>query len=631
MLRLLGLLFVAFFLLELQHAPAQSGDSLIIALSKSDDNPEEKAELLIKLGALYLRKYPKESIYYSEQLLTLSQKHQRTDWAYAAHMHSGVAQISLGNPDKATFHLLTASELAAEDKTEKGTKNRLKARLNLQGLNLSMGDVDEAISMGRQNIKDALLLKDSLLLADCYSAISSAFNNGINPDSSLLYIQKAIGLYEKLNQPEKLCQALNTKAIVYNILGNNVSAESTLLLSEKIAKEANLDFFLERVYILLAETYLAQGKTDKAQNIITQAYKDLYTKENLNLGINYHELLSKIYQYKQMTDSAVFHLKKAFDLKREILNEQKLSTVYELEKVYETRQRTLENKLLREDKEKMNRSNRILFSSLLVSFLLFVLVGILYLLLKRKHKELSALHEQAASINKRLLTLLDERQTITQLITHHLRTPLIIIQLQARELFKTDTEITSELRKKALETIDKATEDIHNASMAIMQMQHDVDILEDINFESFDVRSLIKEVVQELDSLASTRHIKLALKNPRSGMQVSANKMLTRQILYNIISNAIEYGTDHDTVNIHLERTENVVMIQINDHGPGIEPDVLRTLFTGRQYTQSGPTYRGNGLYLSRRFAQKMKGDLSIESNLNEGTKVTVTLPSAQS
>jgi signal transduction histidine kinase len=103
--------------------------------------------------------------------------------------------------------------------------------------------------------------------------------------------------------------------------------------------------------------------------------------------------------------------------------------------------------------------------------------------------------------------------------------------------------------------------------------------------------------------------------------------MLARQILSNIFSNAIEHGINRDVVQIHIEKTANQAVIYIEDHGPGIDPNILKTIFTGRQYTESGPTYRGNGLYLSKRFAIKMKGDLSIESTLNRGTKVTVTLP----
>jgi signal transduction histidine kinase len=105
-----------------------------------------------------------------------------------------------------------------------------------------------------------------------------------------------------------------------------------------------------------------------------------------------------------------------------------------------------------------------------------------------------------------------------------------------------------------------------------------------------------------------------------------------RQILLNLVTNAVKYGaSEGGTLRLRCARSDNVVSASVSDDGPGIPPEKLASIFdpyvqltVGRAGRQGGV---GLGLAISRDLAHGMNGELTVVSEVGRGTTFTLTLP----
>jgi signal transduction histidine kinase/ActR/RegA family two-component response regulator len=143
---------------------------------------------------------------------------------------------------------------------------------------------------------------------------------------------------------------------------------------------------------------------------------------------------------------------------------------------------------------------------------------------------------------------------------------------------------------------------------------------------------LIVEAAELMRPLADNHGVRLVFE--RSGVCdcfVFADRQRTKQVLINLLANAIKYNRAHGTVAITCERTsEATLQILVSDTGHGIAAEHLGLLFTpferlGAEQTEIEGT--GIGLALSRRLAEAMGGRLGARSVLGEGSTFTLELP----
>jgi hypothetical protein len=251
---------ILFFFSFLTHAISQSGDSLIVALSLNADNPEKKADLLNQLARLYSQSLPKESLRYCDKLLYHAEKNNRSDWMLNSHMIAGIAHISAGDLDQASYHWMLAEELAEKDTTPEGPKNRIKVRINLQGLKLNLQEYDEALMLGRKNLMEIRKEGYSLMLADAFQALASTFLASGQVDSTMYYAQLAAPIYERLQQSEKWCNSMITLAKSWHLNSQYNRADSIMRLVLPLAKEKQHAFVVVNSIGFLTKNLLQQGK-----------------------------------------------------------------------------------------------------------------------------------------------------------------------------------------------------------------------------------------------------------------------------------------------------------------------------------------------------------------------------------
>jgi len=172
-----------------------------------------------------------------------------------------------------------------------------------------------------------------------------------------------------------------------------------------------------------------------------------------------------------------------------------------------------------------------------------------------------------------------------------------------------------------------------------------------IQMTNVDAGLVINESVRLLAPLAENAKVTLAVALPQGAppdaLRVQADVTRLRQVLVNIIGNAIKYNLENGRVDIRVslrtpdgEATANTtesdagrLAIEISDTGRGMTEQQLARLFSAfdRLGLESGPIEgTGIGLVISRRLVERMGGEIAIDSRPDVGTRVTLTLRRAQ-
>lgn len=152
---------------------------------------------------------------------------------------------------------------------------------------------------------------------------------------------------------------------------------------------------------------------------------------------------------------------------------------------------------------------------------------------------------------------------------------------------------------------------------------------------SVDVRSLVRNVVGQLEGAAHAKSVKLAVETPGGIGSIVTDAGKLTQVLVNLIGNAIKF-TEGGLVTVALIPTEDgrrVGAIEVRDTGIGIPPDRLEVIFEAFQQAEDGTSRRyggtGLGLAISRALCDVLGYRIEVESRVGEGSTFRVIIPEA--
>jgi signal transduction histidine kinase len=156
----------------------------------------------------------------------------------------------------------------------------------------------------------------------------------------------------------------------------------------------------------------------------------------------------------------------------------------------------------------------------------------------------------------------------------------------------------------------------------------DADAME-LTLEEVDIARTIQAAAEGVQDRLDESNLTLRVLVSEKIGSFSADGKRIRQILFNLLSNAIGFSTAGQTVELVATRRENEVEFKVSDRGRGIPPDVIEHVFDRFKTHTSGSRHRGVGLGLSivRSFVELHGGRISIESFPGQGTSVTCVFP----
>jgi PAS domain S-box-containing protein len=225
------------------------------------------------------------------------------------------------------------------------------------------------------------------------------------------------------------------------------------------------------------------------------------------------------------------------------------------------------------------------------------------------------------------------RQDLVATVSHELRTPLAAIYGSALTLARDDLELDETLHQKLLDVVvEESSRLAEIVNDLLLASQLDAGKL-DVHIERCDARALTESVVEA----ARTRvpeDVSVTFEAAAADLPaVAADEGQLRQVLANLIDNAIKYSPQGGDVVIRLEPAEGYVRFVISDEGLGIPSGeqlrIFEKFYRLDPHMSLGIGGTGLGLYISRELVRRVKGRIWVEPNDGRGSVFYVEIPAA--
>jgi len=244
---------------------------------------------------------------------------------------------------------------------------------------------------------------------------------------------------------------------------------------------------------------------------------------------------------------------------------------------------------------------------------------------QRKEAEFRKRMEQQMMITERLAAL----GTMATGVAHEINNPLAIIRESAgwMRLILGKEEMAAVPRRADLErALNKIEMGVERAKRITHQLLGFVQKGDTISAE-VDLPMLIEESLGMVEREAVHKGIEIVRDIQSLEKPVYSDPYQIRQVLLNLITNAVHATGDGGRITVALDSLQSGVSIQIRDTGEGIPPAHMRKIFEPFFTTKCPGKGTGLGLFVTRGIVDRLGGSIEAESRPGEGSVFTVTLP----
>ena len=148
-------------------------------------------------------------------------------------------------------------------------------------------------------------------------------------------------------------------------------------------------------------------------------------------------------------------------------------------------------------------------------------------------------------------------------------------------------------------------------------------------YQNLELDDIVPGVVDIFTMIAEMKKIKLQYIPSEEHLKVRADNDMMKTVVRNFISNAIKFTPEGKGIEVYYKKSGEFAKISVRDHGVGIAPERIDTLFHKGEttYGTGGEEGSGLGLQLCADFARKNGGDVMVESTLGEGSTFSFLVP----
>jgi signal transduction histidine kinase len=220
------------------------------------------------------------------------------------------------------------------------------------------------------------------------------------------------------------------------------------------------------------------------------------------------------------------------------------------------------------------------------------------------------------------------RADFVSLVSHELRTPMAAVIGAARTLQARWRELTGDQRESFLELIAGETGRLAELISDVLDTSRIEAGTFSFRFREVDVAQLVRDAVATASLGQDEVRLVAEVHDPLPEVRGDAERL--RQVLTNLIDNAIKYSPEGSEVEVRAYPEDGGVRIDVRDHGPGIAKEDQRLIFekfgrvTGAGATRPGT---GLGLFIARSIAEAHGGELGVSSSPDQGATFTLELP----
>ncbi|MDR3714205.1 MAG: PAS domain-containing sensor histidine kinase [Puia sp.] len=244
--------------------------------------------------------------------------------------------------------------------------------------------------------------------------------------------------------------------------------------------------------------------------------------------------------------------------------------------------------------------------------------------LKKSQEELNLAYEK-----EKELGILKSR--FVSMASHEFRTPLSTILSSISLVKRYSTPEGLHNQGRHIEKIQNAVRNLNYVIDDFLSLGKLEEGLVEVNIESFSTQIFLADIddlLQELNQ-SSRKDQRIGLSHMIQDEFITADRKLLRNILMNLVSNAIKYSPEKSVITIHCNCEPGELQISVSDQGIGISEEDQQHLFERffRANNVTGIQGTGLGLHIVGRYLDLMGGRITLNSRINQGTTFTLYIP----
>ena len=670
-MRILFSIILTSFLAQFAFSKGKVDSLLVVLQNTPEDTTMVKA--LEKISWIYHRTHPEKTVYFSKRGLEISKKLEYNLGIIKAKNILAVGYSIQGNNEAAIINFKEAIELA------EATDNYIhicRTYNNLGRTYMKIEDFDKAVHFYQKGAKCSDQFGLQQQTSDNLLNMATALQEQEIWDTSLKYAKEALMLANSLKDDNLLCDAHKIIGINYlhqNILDEAVQHLETALKyakknEDKVGissiynrlgivytkkeqfKEAlkshrnayttsiEINYQEETVFALekLARIYLQLGQGNKSNEKSMEGIKIAKNLGSLKRVTIFYEILAKSYAFQDDYPSAYIYHTKLKEISDSLSILEKNQKLNELKVQFQVEQKEAENQLLKaqQTKDKLTIQKATLASTAIVIalFAVCLIAFLLYKGFKQKQIQSSKLtvevHRRTQELEKSNADLKKsnrEMERFNHIASHDLKEPLRNIisftRLLEMRLKNQDDTVADEYLSFVV-TNAKQMNTLIEDVLEFSKVSDKEVVLEDV-----DLSKIFQQVVTTLQPLMEEKTVNILCESLPT---IRSNSAQIYILMRNLIENGIIYN-NHPTPIIEVDyKVKNQHhLISITDNGVGIDRDYHQQIFDMFKRLQNRQESKGSGLGLSvcKKIAQRLNGDILVESIPNEGSTFTIKIP----
>lgn len=552
--------------------------------------------------------------------------------------------------------------------------------ITIGSIHSEIGNINIALEYLQKALNTAKESDNPIMASICYANIGSIYSNEKQYKKALEYYMESLKIAEELQITRIMSNNYNVIGNVYQKMKNYDRALEYINKSVSINREQGNNAGITRNLSSMAELYISKAKSkgisegasrEYFQKAVNSGNKALSLAKEINSLSGIRDAAGVLYQANKGLGSKSKALENAelyYETKDSLLSGEKARAIAEMEARYQSEKKQLEiekletekilqNELIAIKDDRAKRNKLIMWFSLAGFLVILVLAIIQFIQFKQKKRANKLLSRQKKVIedkNVKLEQLIEEvtrqkeeistergvSQRLKQIdkmkdeflakTSHELRTPLNGIIGIAESLLD---GVAGETNKRMagnlllIVTSGKRLTNLVNDILDFSKMRNN-----ELNLQkkAIDLKSIFDVVIELISTLTKGKDIKLINKIPAGLPSVDADENRLKQVIYNLMGNAIKF-TDSGSIVMTARQEDGMIAISVADTGIGIPKNKLEDIFKSFEQVDDADTrsYEGTGLGLAitKNLVELHGGNITVKSTPGKGSVFTFTLP----
>lgn len=492
----------------------------------------------------------------------------------------------------------------------------------------------------------ALFLKDNDIsgLAATFNNLGVIYNENKNNQKAIEFYTKSLDYAKQLNDDDGIATAMNNIGMIYVEMGQLEKGLKNYFESQVYSIKLFDKSGYTNTFNNISAAYLETGNLQKAEEYVTKALPLARKLPVVDVIQESYQILAKIYSKKGLFNKAFEYQGLQLAYNDTLYNQQKTSSILEMQTRFETEAKEKEIQLLKKDKEisalEVDR-HKILQKYLVLSLVLFIVLVFVILfsqkrkrkasfLLSLKNKELELTNSKLIESEHNLMELNATKDKFFSIIAHDLKNPFNALLGFSELLEKNFDSYTKEEVKEYINVIYESSQSLFKLLDNLLQWSRTQTKSISYHPEQFELLPLVQQEVIFLHINSDKKKITVNV-IINEAITAYADKNIISSVVRNLISNAIKFTNTNGNIEISAKDLVSEIEVSISDSGIGIDTDDLDKIFQLNSSISNKGTANedgtGLGLLLCKEFTEMNHGRIWATSNKGKGSTFFFTIP----